>query len=320
MVNRAAFLGRSVALSTSALLVPSALRAAAADAPAVINVGAIPLDTIGTVYYALDLGYFKNAGLTVNIQTMPGGPQAAAALAAGAIDVSVGPITTVALAHLHGVDFKYIAPAAIITGHTLTDPLMVAIDSTITKGADLNGKTIGISGLKSMQQVSAMSWVDTHGGDAKSLKFVELPFPQMGQALVQHRVDAVTSVEPFASSFKGIARSLGNVLDGIAPTFMELGYFAPPAWLQANPATANRFVAALRQAAIWANTHQKESAEILVRYAKLDPAVVSTMARATYGTTLSASMIQPVIDASAKYDVIDKTFPASELIWQAPRS
>jgi NitT/TauT family transport system substrate-binding protein len=319
MGNRASFLTRSAALTASALFVPSGLRAAAADAPAVINVGALPLDTIGTVYYAQDLGYFKDAGLTVNITTMPGGPQAAAALASGAIDVTVGPITVVALAHLHGIDFKFIAPAAIITRSTLTDPLMVAVDSPITKGSDLNGKTIGISGLKSMQQVSAMSWVDTHGGDSKSLKFVELPFPQMGAALAQHRVDAVTSVEPFASSFKGTARTLGNALEGIAPTFMELGYYAPTAWLQANPGVAARFVAVLHQTAVWANAHQKESADILVRYAKLDPAVVSTMARATYGTTLSAAMIQPVIDASAKYGVTDKVFPAGDLIWQAPR-
>ena len=319
MANRASFLARTAALSASAALAPSALRAA--DPPATINVGAIPLDTIGTVYYAQDLGYFKNAGLTVNIQTMPGGPQAAAAVASGAIDVSVGPITVIALGHLHGVDFKFIAPAAVVNGNTMTDPLLVAIDSPITKGSDLNGKTIGISGLKSMQQVSAMSWVDTHGGDAKSLKFIEIPFPQMGAALAQHRVDAVTSVEPFATSFKSVARPLGNALAGIAPTFMELGYFAPPAWLQANAAVAARFIAVLRQAAVWANAHQKESAEVLVRIAKLDPAVATTMARATYGTApLSPAMIQPVIDASAKYDVIDKTFPASELIWQAPRT
>lgn len=320
MVNRASFIARSAALSVSAALVPSALRAAPADAPATINVGALPLDTIGTVYYAQDLGYFKDAGLTVNIQTMPGGPQAAAAVAGGAVDVSVGPITVIALGYLHGVDFKFIAPAAVITGKTFTDPLMVAIDSPIHTGADLNGKTIGISGLKSMQQVSAMAWVDTHGGDAKTLKFIEIPFPQMGAALAQHRVDAVTSVEPFATSFKGVARSLGNAPDGIAPVFMELGYYAGPAWLQANAATATRFVNVLRQAAVWANAHRKESADILVRYAKLDPDVASSMARATYGTTLSAAMIQPVIDASVKYGVLDKTFPASELIWQAPRT
>jgi len=291
-----------------------------AQSTVTLRVGAAPLDSNGPLYYAQDLGYFKDAGLTVNIQPLPGGPQAASALASGAIDVTVGPITTVALAHLHGIDFKFIAPAAIITGHTFTDPLLVATDSTIKTGADLNGKLIGISGLKSMQQVSAMAWVETHGGDANSLKFIEVPFPQMGQALAQHRVDAIMSTEPFATSFKNVSRSLGNAPDAVAPTFMELGYFATPAWLQANPGVAARFVEVLRKTAIWANAHKAESGAILVRYAKLDPDVASSMARATYGTTLSPAMIQPVIDSSAKYGVLDKTFPASDLIWQPPHA
>ncbi len=319
MINRSSFLARSIAASGAAMLLPSAL--GAADAPGTVNVGTIPLDSIGTVYYAQDLGYFKNAGLTVNLVSIPGGPQGATAVAAGSLDVSVGPITTIALGHLHGVDFKFIAPASIATPQTRTDVLMVAIDSSIHTGADLTGKTIGISALKSMQQVSAMAWVDKHGGNANSLKFIEIPFPQMGSALAQKRCDAINAVEPFATSFKDTARSLGDVLAGIAPTFMELGYYSSPTWLQANPLVAARFVSAIREASVWANSHQKESVGILVKYSKLDPVVAASMARATYGTTpLSPAMMQPVIDASLKYGVIDKPFPASELIWQAPRT
>jgi hypothetical protein len=57
----------------------------------------------------------------------------------------------------------------------------------------------------------------------------------------------------------------------------------------------------------------------MVRYAKLDPAVASTMARATYTSALDASLIQPAIDASAHYGIIDKPFPAAEVLWSAPR-
>lgn len=316
MLTRASFVTRGLALSTSTLLLPRALRAGADPLP-VINVGAFPIDTVGVVYYAQDLGYFKNAGLDVRIQTFPGGPQVAAAVAGGALDVSVTNAASLAAGHLRGVDFKFIAPSAVATDQTRTDLIMVANDSPVQKAADLNGKTIGISGIKSQQQISAMSWVDKHGGDAKSLKFIELPFPQMAQSAAEHRVDAVMLVEPFVTAAKGQLRSLGDALDGVAPTFMILGYFATANWLQANGATAMRFTTAIREAAQWANAHQKESADILLRYAKLDPAVAATMARSTYGITLNPALIQPVIDASAKYGITDKTFPASDLIWQA---
>jgi hypothetical protein len=38
------------------------------------------------------------------------------------------------------------------------------------------------------------------------------------------------------------------------------------------------------------------------------------MTRAVLGTSLSASLIQPVIDASVKYGVLARSFPASEVI------
>jgi hypothetical protein len=34
-----------------------------------------------------------------------------------------------------------------------------------------------------------------------------------------------------------------------------------------------------------------------------------------YGTTLLPSHVQPVIDAAAKYDILPKTFPASEILY-----
>jgi len=43
------------------------------------------------------------------------------------------------------------------------------------------------------------------------------------------------------------------------------------------------------------------------------------MSRSTFGVSLEPAMIQPVIDASAKYGVIEKAYPASDLIWQVPR-
>lgn len=59
---------------------------------------------------------------------------------------------------------------------------------------------------------------------------------------------------------------------------------------------ALRFAAAMRRTAAWANTHQKDSAAILLRYTKIAPDVAATMTRATYGTSLEPSLMQPVID------------------------
>ena len=83
-----------------------------------------------------------------------------------------------------------------------------------------------------------------------------------------------------------------------------------------NAETIRRFRVAIAKAAAWANAHPAESAAILVRYTKMTLETVRTMRRATYDTsgTLDPAMIQPVIDASAKYGTLSRPFPASELI------
>ncbi len=319
MISRSSFALGAAALSTAALLAPSELRAAP-DVMPVVNVGTTPLDVTGLVYYAYDLGYFKKAGLDVRIQEFRAGPQTAAALASGAIDIAVSNPTSIAAGHLREIDLKFIAPSAIATEQTKTDQMIVAKDSAIYKAEDLNGKTVAIGGIKSLQQVLAMAWTDKHGGNSKSLQFLEIPFPQMGATVTAHRVNAAMMTEPFVSAAEETTRSLGNVLDSFGSPFMITGYCARMPWLVANAAKAARFVAVIRDTAAWANTHHSESGAILARYAKLDPSVLATMARSTYGLVMAPAMVQPVIDNSAKYGIIDKSFPASEIIWQPPRA
>lgn len=314
---RSTFLHGSMA-AAAAVAVPAIVRAAD---PVVVNVGASPIDPFAVVYYAKEQGYFDRAGLDVRIQNFfgGGGPGIPAAVLAGSLDIAIVDITALSSAHLRGIDFKVIAPAAIATPQTLTDQLTVAANSGITKGSDLNGKTIGLAALKSFQQVTAMAWVDKHSGDAKSLKFVEVPFPQMGLALTTGRVDAVQLTEPFLTLGKRDLRGLGDVFDGVANRFVFLAFFAANAWLQAHPAVASAFASAIHAAAVWANSHQTESGQILASASKMDPAVVATISRSTYGESLEPSLLQPVIDASAHYGVIEKKYPAADLIWQAPR-
>jgi NitT/TauT family transport system substrate-binding protein len=313
-------LRRSLALALFAAFGTCAATAplGAADLIAV-NVGTLPVDTSAVVFYAQDLGYFKDAGLDVHIQTMASGPVTAQAVAGNAIDIGVANVATVASARLRGVPLKFIAPAAIAGDATRTDLLMVSKTSTIQKAADLNGKTVGVNGLRDLQELCVRAWTDKHGGDSKTLKFVEVPFSTMGGALDAGRVDAAMPVEPFVSADRSTARVLGNPLDGLNARFMIVGWLATDSWLAAHPDVAARFASAIAKAATWANAHEKESAAILVKNSKLDPAVANSMARAVYGTKLDASLVQPVVDAAAKYGIIDKPIAASDLIWTAPK-
>jgi NitT/TauT family transport system substrate-binding protein len=190
----------------------------------------------------------------------------------------------------------------------MTDIVLVAADSTIRTGADLNNKTIAINGLKDLQQITAMAWVDKHGGDSKTLHFLELPIPQMAAAVEAHRADAALDVEPFVSGARaqGQGKVIGDVLDGVAPRFMVVGWFALDPWITAHADAAARFATALRHA---------ESAAILVRNTKIPASAIDTMARAQFGLSLDPAMIRPIVDAAVKYGVLDRPVDVNDLIW-----
>jgi NitT/TauT family transport system substrate-binding protein len=308
----------TAALSIMAvLLTPPVLQAQ--PALTVLTIGTLSSDNSAVVYYAAELGIFKKYGIDAQISPYASGPVTAAAVTGGAIDIGVANVASIAVARTRGVPLKFLFPASIASAGTLTDQIAVAKDSTIMSAADLNGKTIGVNGLRDLQQLCAMSWVDKHGGDSKTLHFIEIPIPQMGTALSLHRVDAALPVEPFVTAQKDLIRSLGTVLDGVGPRYMVIGYLASDAWLATHADLATRFVRAMREASIWGNTHRAESAIMIERIMHVDPTVGATMNRATYGTDLDPALMQPVLDAALKYGILERPVPMSDLIWRAPR-
>ncbi len=280
--------------------------------------GTLTSDNTATIYYAQELGFFHKYGLDATITSMQSGPVIAAAVTGGALDIGVANVATIANARARGVPLKFIFPASIASATEMTDQIMVAKDSPITSAGGMSGKTVGVNGSRDLQQLCVMSWLDKHGGDSKSVKFIEIPIPQMGSSLDTHRIDVGMPVEPFVTASSGVARSLGNVLDGLAFPYMIIGWLSTDSWLAAHTDAAVRFVHAMREAAAWGNAHHKDSAEIIARIYQLDPALVARMNRATYGTVLEPKLLQPVIDGALKYGILPTPVAAADMLWSAP--
>jgi len=66
--------------------------------------------------------------------------------------------------------------------------MTVAAASSIHSAKDLAGKTIAVSGLANITNLSARSWIDRNGGDSKASKYIEIPLPQMAPDVLSGRV------------------------------------------------------------------------------------------------------------------------------------
>jgi NitT/TauT family transport system substrate-binding protein len=317
--SRRAFLARSAAAS-AAFGIP-ALRPAAAQELATLNVAAIPSDIAGSAYYAADNGFFKKGGLTATFLGLNNGPAITAAVLGGSADVGYSNVISLAIAHSRGLPITILFPANLHVHEAPTAGLLsVKKTSPIASAKDLNGKIMAVIGINNIADIAARAWIDKNGGDSKTVKSVELPFPEMKAALEAERVDAAvldTTSDPMLNKPGDTLRFIASTFDAVSTHFAPSVWFSTTDWVSKHPAAAKAFVVAMRESALWANTHHHESAAILAKYAHITAAQIDTFTRATYGDHLTAELIQPNIDVAVKYGAIKTAFPASDMISSA---
>lgn len=287
----------------------------AAKAPITIHVGALHAEVAAELFYGLDMGFFKQAGLDVDIQYFNNGGAIAAAVASGALDLGLSDLMSVINAHSRGLPFVYAAPGLLTTSKAPTFGILVPPNSTIHDAKDFNGKSMAVSGLKNIAQISAAAWIDANGGDSKTVRFIEVPFPSLVPALAQGTIDSSVANEPWMT----LATDKGDRLifmkkGALSPAFLLSGWVTTRDWAQKNPDALARFVAAIREIAVWANQNPQAAAPILAKYTKIDIGVIGRMHRGRFAERFEPGYVQPVIDAAAKYNVIAADFPASAII------
>ncbi len=302
----------------AASLVPAMVfpRRARADAPLTIRVATTPDDASMAVVYAERTGRFRATGLDVEISQQSSGAAIAAGIIGGAYDVGKSSLTSVLSAHLRNIPFTFIAPGGVSDVRVPYGHLIVANDSGITSAKDLNGKTLSVAALGSLDPVTISAWIDANGGDAKTVKFVEIPQTESGAAVAAHRIAAALIIHPQVDEAlaAGNVHVLGDPYGALAPLYLISGWFATSDWVRAHPDAAQKFARVVEDTASYANAHHADTAPVLADFSKIPLPVISKMTRAVLGTSLTPALIQPVIDASVKYGALARTFSAAEII------
>lgn len=283
---------------------------------ATVRIGAYTIDAAAEPFYAREMGFFKKAGINAVVSEFTSGNSIAAALVGGALDVGVIDLVSMATAHSRGLPLILLAPGALFVKTSQTSTLMVQTASPIKTAKDLNGKVIGTNGIKNIVQIMGEAWIENNGGDPKSVKFVEIPVFSMANAIVEGRIDAAILAEPFVTNALagGKLRGISLAEKNVAPEFLTGAFATTIDWSQKHPDLAKKLVSAMYETAKWANANRPQSAMILTKISKLTPEIANRMGRAVYGEKFDVALVQPIIDACAKFDVIPKPFPAAEII------
>jgi NitT/TauT family transport system substrate-binding protein len=306
---------RRSALMTSAgaLAALAGLRAAPAFAADTVRVSALPQDAALEPVYAVDSAIPSSYGINLDVQMLPNGGAVMSAVIGGALDVGTSNTLTILQAREKGVPVVVIAPGVVYLTRQPTSVLMVAKDAPYKVARDLNGKTVAVDGLKNITEFSVRGWIDEHGGDASSLKFIEMPFATMPAGLQSGRVDAALVAEPNITLGRDRARIFGKAYDSIAPEFQLAVWFCTETWANANPDLVRRVQQMVLKVGSWSNANQAITGGYLQKASTLDPAVVAAMNRAHWGEKVDFNLIAPVIAAGLKYGAITKNTTPREL-------
>jgi NitT/TauT family transport system substrate-binding protein len=308
------FLGPALALFVLLAQAP-----AAGQGLATVRVIGPANDGYTAVWVGVKLGIFRKYGLDVQPALVANGAAAAAALSGGGADVAFTNSLVVIQAHAHNIPLQYISPGGLTTPQQGLSKALVLKDSPLRNAADLNGKTMASPSLHDINSAIFLAWVDKNGGDSKSLRQVELPAAAGLALLENHRADVVILVEPGASQAlaSGMVRELANPYSVLGAAVDAAGFAVLPDTVAANPDVYARFAQAMHEASEYTNTHPDDTVDILASFTGATPDAIRHSKRSTYPEYLEARALQPLVDIGAKYGLIDKPFPAAQIISSA---
>lgn len=298
----------SLALALIGIGVP-----AGAQTLTVVRVASPAVSVTGNLFYAIDLGYFKDAGLDVQVTQLPSGSSVTAAVIGGAVEIGSSNLLPIAQAFQNGAPLVLVAPSGGNSVKSPIDAVVTATNSTIKTAADLNGKTLVTSALLNILQIQVSAWMDKHGGDWKSVKWVEAPPPQEGVFIAQGRADAGTITDPFLSTAIGTGdvKLLAYTGAEVSPLVIEGGYFCTKDYQAAHADVIRKFTTAILKAGQWANTHHDDAFAIMQKYSKQ---AVKTTNLAIYPDAFHSKDLQALLDAALKYGALKGPVKAADLV------
>jgi NitT/TauT family transport system substrate-binding protein len=281
--------------SASAAASAAASASAGGGPAATVTVGSLPvLDTAG-LQVALKEGFFKAAGLNVVVKPVAQSTAAIPDLLHGSVDViGGGNYVSFLEAQAHGTfAVEFLAPAVNCSPDSYG---VVALPSSgIKKAADLAGKTIAVNLTQNIQTLTTSAVLAADGVKAGSVRYVQVPFPDMVPALKAGRVDAVSAVEPFLSAALAAGGKLvTSTCTGPAAAFPMSGYITTRSWAQQHPAAAKAFAQALEKGNAYADANPAVVRGVLPSYTSLTAAAAASIPLGTYPSTLDAALLQRV--------------------------
>lgn len=263
-------------------------------------------------------GFYKEAGLEVEIQEIASGNTTTKALLTGELDLAELGTGNVLIPASQGSDMKIIgAPKP---GNNY---LLYTNRQDINKPEDLIGKNVGHGGTNSTLHLLMQQYLEKYGIDPNKVNFVQIgSSTQVGQAVFAGKIDAGPSgadLKPESESFPNV-RTIANFAQEV-PDFIRIIQGASAKTIKEKPEMLAAFLTAYARGLRYGLDNKEEAIAFGIEYHKRDRASVEW----SYDWYTQNKIINPNLDITekqvmgvqelqAKVGAQDKVLPFAQVV------
>jgi putative hydroxymethylpyrimidine transport system substrate-binding protein len=215
------------------------------------------------LYAAEDQGYFKEAGLKVNLITPAGTDDGIKLVAAGKADLAISYPKQVILARGENIPVKSVG--AIV--RSSLNQLMVRKDSGVKTLKDLEGKKVGYPSFD-IDKETVKTMVKEAGGDPSKVEFVDVGYDLMA-GIESKQVDAI--IGGYINHEKILLEKQGIQLDTFAPVDFgmpnnyELAFIASDDEIKNNNDTIQAFLGAAKKGFEYTKNNPDKALDLVLK-------------------------------------------------------
>ena len=285
--------------------------------PTTVTVGTLPIANAAPMYLGMKKGFFKEENLTLKPQVGEGGATLIPTLVTGDAQFAFVGVIPAITAVAKKVPIKIVTSSddAAATEAKDWQTLVVPKGSPITSVKDLPGKTVAVNAVRGLAEVVINRSLEKQGVDYKSVKMLEVPFPEMPAALAANRVDAAFLTEPFLSA---VLAEGGTQIDAPSvetlPSFPNGVYVAAEPYIEKNGEVVDRFARAMNKSLDYAQAHPDEVRSIIPTFTKVPKAAAAKLRLPQFDSKIDEEGIELEARLTKKYGIIEEAPSAKDLV------
>ncbi len=236
----------------------------------------IPYGKHAMYYVSIDKGFWKEAGLDVQMTRGFGSGDTVKRIASGTDDFGFASVGNMIAGRSQGAELKMVG---MIHDKTL-ETLATLVGNKITKPSDLEGKTIG-SPEANAARVIFPAFANINKFDANKVKWINMQVPATTPSLLAGRVDAILIFYTEKPTVDAASKKVGKkplyllFADYGMATYGN-GLLVHEKTLKNKPDLVKRFLAATYKGVAWSVENPQEAVDIFVKH---NPAINPELAR-----------------------------------------